>query len=140
MRKQRVWIAVLVLAVVITAVAGWLIYENRLDQVQQDALAELDRNAGQYDAQSIVLHSTSKAKAEKLAEQYGAKLRITKDGRFATLTLPDGVTIRDIYAQKQNRAYIDDMTADYHVQVSELVDEETRLCSPYQFLEWGRTE
>ena len=76
MQKKRVWIAVLVLAVVITAVACWLIYENRLDQAQQDALAELDRNAGQYDTQSIVLHSTSKALAKELAELYGATLHL----------------------------------------------------------------
>lgn len=45
---------------------------------------------GQYDEQSIVLNGTSKAKAEELAELYGAQLRITANGRFATLTLPEG--------------------------------------------------
>lgn len=124
MRKKRLWIGILVLAVVITAVSGWLIYENRLDQAQQDALAELDRNVGLYDAQSIVLQNTSKAKARALAELYGAKLRITENGRFATLTLPEGTTIRDIYALEEGRQYIDDMAADYQVQVSNLIEEE----------------
>jgi subtilisin family serine protease len=127
MKKKRVWITLLAFVLAITAVAGWLFYENSLDRMQQEALEVLDRDAGQYDAQSIVLHNTSKAKAQKLAELYGAKLRITRDGSFATLTLPEGITIRDIYAQKENRVYIEDMAADYQVAVSELAEDGERL-------------
>ena len=51
-------------------------------------MEKLERDVGQYDEQSIVLNGTSKA--EELAELYGAQLRITANGRFATLILPEG--------------------------------------------------
>ncbi len=113
----------LVATIAIGGIAMWLRHE-KLEQLQNEALAELERNAGQYDEQSIVLYETSKAKAEELAKLYGAKLRITKDGRFATLTLPEGTTIRDVYAMEESLKYIDDMAADYHVQTSKLTEEE----------------
>lgn len=124
-RKQ--WMCLLAILLVASIAIGgivmWL-HQEKLEQLQNDALAELERNAGQYDEQSIVLYETSKAKAEELAKLYGAKLRITENGRFATLTLPEGTTIRDVYAMEESRKYIGDMTADYHVQVSDLTEEE----------------
>ncbi len=117
-------VILLVTALTVGGIALWM-RETRLEQIQNEALAELDRNAGQYDEQSIVLHDTSKARAEELAKLYGAKLRITADGKFATLTLPEGTTIRDVYAMDESRAYIEEMAADYHVQAGELTGEET---------------
>ena len=114
---------ILVTALAVGGIALWL-RESKLEQLQNEALAELDRNAGQYDEQSIVLYETSKAKAEELAKLYGAKLRITNDGKFATLTLPEGTTIRDVYAMDESRNYIDQMSADYHVQTSELTEDD----------------
>ena len=102
------------------------VHEQQLDELQNEALAKLDRDQGEYDAQSIVLQATSKARAEELAKQFGAELRITKDGRYAKLTLPEGVTIRDVYAVKENRKYIEEMSADYKARISDLgeVEEE----------------
>ena len=113
---------VLVAAVAIGGIALW-VHENKLEQLQNEALEELQRNIGQYDEQSIVLYDTSKANAEELAKLYGAQLRISANGRFATLTLPEGTTIRDVYAMKESRKHIDEMAADYHVQTSDLVQE-----------------
>jgi hypothetical protein len=113
---------ILVTAIAVGGIALWM-RENKLEQLQNEALAELERNAGQYDEQSIVLYETSKAKAEELAKLYGAKLRITENGRFATLTLPEGTTIRDVYALEESRKYIDEMAADYQVSISELPEE-----------------
>lgn len=77
-RKQVICLIamVLVTAVAVGGIALWL-RQERLEQRQNEALAELERNAGQYDEQSIVLYETSKAKAEELAAFYGAELRIT---------------------------------------------------------------
>jgi len=69
-----------------------------------------------------VLQNTSKAKAEELAELYGADLRITEDGKFATLTLPEGTTIRDAYAREESLPHIEEMAADYQVRVSDLTE------------------
>lgn len=113
----------LVTAMAVSGIAMWL-RQDKLEQLQNEALAELERNVGQYDEQSIVLYETSQAKAEKLAKLYGAKLRITKNGHFATLTLPEGTTIRDVYAMDESLRYIDQMAADYQVSVSELTEAE----------------
>ncbi len=124
--KKQVLCLVAVLVVTAIAIGGialWL-RESKLQQLQNEALAELERNVGRYDEQSIVLRQTSRARAEELADLYGATLRITKDGRFATLTLPEGTTIRDVYAREESRRYIGEMEADYQVSISELTETE----------------
>lgn len=124
-RKKLLGLGALVLAaaLVIGAIV-FITHEKNLLQQQNEALAELERNAGHYDDQSIVLSNTSRARAEELAALYGAKLRITDDGRFATLTLPEGMTIRDAYAMDESRGHILEMSADYHVSASDLETEE----------------
>ena len=122
MKNGKKWYLALgtVCLVIALLVTGIVLYtENALTQRQEDALEELDRNEGTYDTQSIVLSQTSKAQAEKLAKLYDAQLRITKDGKFATLKLPEGTTIRDVYAMKVSRQYLDEMSADYQVTISE---------------------
>ena len=64
--------------------------ELDFEQIKDDLVEELIRREGEYDEQSIVLAGTHKELAEKLAEKTGARLRITSDGSFATLTLPEG--------------------------------------------------
>ena len=105
----------LLIACVVAIVGYRAVKEQKLVKLQNSALEELERNKGTYDEQSIVLSSTSRAKAEELAELFNAELRITKDGRFARLTLPEGTNIRDIYANDDYRIYIEDMSADYEV-------------------------
>ena len=129
MKRRKLWIgltaAVLVVALMVTAGFLWHRQEQQqLVELRNEALEKLERDQGQYDEQSIVLNGTSKAKAEKLAELYGAELRITANGRFATLTLPEGTTIRDVYAMDESLKHIEDMAADYQVQVSEIETEE----------------
>ena len=126
MQGKKFWIgAVSIVFAIAIVVTGLLLHERQqLEEIRNTALEELERNAGQYDEQSIVLYNTSKAKAEELAERYGAELRITENGRFATLTLPEGTTIRDVYAMDESLKYIQDMSADYHVQISNLTETE----------------
>ena len=125
MRKtigRRALIITLIAALLCIAMAVGivLIREARLSGEQSELLSELDSRAGEYDDSSIVLRATSKAKAEKLAERFGARLRITSDGKYATLTLPEGVSIRDICADKENRAYISQITPDYKASISDI--------------------
>ena len=123
--KKVLLTASVVLLVCCLLAVGLFINFRRLDNLQNEALEELVERIGEYDERSIVLYGTSKAKAESLAERFGAELRITSNGRFATLTLPEGTTIRDIFANKENRWYIGDMSADYQVYTSELEEIET---------------
>ena len=125
MRKtigRRALIITLIAALLCIAVAVGIVFirEARLSGEQSELLSELDSRAGEYDDSSIVLRATSKAKAEKLAERFGARLRITSDGKYATLTLPEGVSIRDICADKENRAYLSQITPDYKASISDI--------------------
>jgi hypothetical protein len=105
-------IAFLLIALVASvAVSGVLLFkEHKLDVIQQEALEELDELDGEYDTNKIVLSDTSYSRASALAEKFNADLRITADGKFATLTLPENVTVRDIYNQKENRGYLSELS------------------------------
>ncbi|MBR4872478.1 MAG: leucine-rich repeat protein, partial [Clostridia bacterium] len=124
-RKGRIVLAIiLALVLITTAITAVLIHQvvqtSRLEELRNEALEELERDIGTYDEQSIVLNQTSKANAEELATLLGAELRITKDGRFAKLTLPEGTTIRDVYANDANLEHIEKMAADYQVRISDI--------------------
>ena len=102
------------------ALGCWFLFsESKLDKIQQSAISELDANVGRYDESKIVLGNTSRSAATAMAEKYGAKLRITQDGSFATLTLPEGVTIRDVFSARENRGDIPYMSIDYMANASE---------------------
>ena len=120
-----------VLLVLVAVLVSLYLHHANVEQqieIQQDyrddMIAELERSEGTYDAQSIVLYNTSRAKAEDLAEKLGASLRMTKDGKFATLTLPEGTTILDVHRDEANLAYLEQMSADYQVRISELIEGE----------------
>lgn len=115
---KKKWLCWLAGAVCLVLLCSLAVYEWTLDNRQAAALAELDRREGEYDAQSIVLTGTSETRARELAQLLDAKLRITSDGSFATLTLPEGVTIRDVYARRSVRALLDELSVDYEATIS----------------------
>ena len=125
-KVTRIIVVVLALAILIGAVVALSLMnrEQELEKIQNEALSELEKKKGAYDESSIVLYETSPVEARQLAEKLGATLRISIDGRFATLTLPEGRTILDVYADDANREYIEKMSADYSVRISELTDVE----------------
>ena len=128
--KKWLW-ACLGLLLAIGIVFGILSFrEFRLNERRNEALAELEARRGEYDEQSIVLADTSLVEARKLAERFGAALRITEDGKFAVLRLPEGTSILDIYSDEANNAYIKDMQADYSVSVADLTDSENAGRTP----------
>ena len=130
-RNGRIVIGVLLAVLLVCVAIGVALHLRNISveqqtqvQLRDDFVAELERNEGMYDAQSIVLYKTSRAKAEELAKIFGASLRMTKDGKFATLTLPEGTTILDVCRDEENLAYIEQLSADYQVSISELIEEE----------------
>ena len=130
-RNGRIVIGVLLAVLLVCVAVGVALHLRNVEieqqtqvQLRDDFVAELERNEGTYDAQSIVLYKTSRAKAEELAEMLGASLRMTKDGSFATLTLPEGTTILDVCRDEENLAYVEQMSADYQVSISELIEGE----------------
>ena len=101
--------------------------QNELDRIQEAALFELEDKKGEYNENIILLSETSHARAKKLAKKFNASLRITKNGEFAALTLPEGVTVEDIYRDNRNRSTLEELSLDYHVYLAELetTDDET---------------
>ena len=138
-RNGRIAIGVL-LAVLLVCIAIGVALQLRNDvaepQIDLEAnqfefVQELQDNVGEYDAQSIVLSNTSEPVARALAQKLGAKLRITKNGSFATLTLPEGTTILDIAMSEDYLADLPKMSADYHARIADVTEETA------QEDEWG---
>ena len=95
------------------------------ENFQNEMLEELQNRRGEYDEQSIILSGTTPVAARQLADLIGAELRITKDGSFATLTLPEGTTILDVYQNEEYIELLPQMSIDYHARISEVVEEGT---------------
>ncbi len=110
-------------------VAGTILICNyqeqvKLDEMQNEALEMLLQRKGEYDERSIVLSNTTHSEAQQLADRLGASLRITANGRFARLTLPETVSIIDVYSQRENREYLQVMSPDFLAKTSDLTEGE----------------
>ena len=124
----------LTLIALITVLGIWLSgylkdkdLENELRDYQSEMLEALQLREGEYDEQSIVLYGTNKREANDLAELLGAKLRITENGEFATLTLPEGTTIVDIFSNEDYLEHFNKMSADWSAKISDAEEEYERL-------------
>ncbi|MBR2445616.1 MAG: leucine-rich repeat protein [Clostridia bacterium] len=128
MKKRQMWVtlAIILTVLICAGLCTVLILhrEHLLDEHWQEALQEIQDHRGEYDERSIVLYDTNPGEAQALAKKFNAKLRISSDGKFATLTLEGDVTVEDIYAARGNRKYISEMALDYQVKTSELTDAE----------------
>lgn len=137
---KRLIIGVIIAFIALALVAGAILLglaQRKAELVEQkdEKLQELIDREGEYDAQSIVLAGTTESKAKALAKKYNAELRITQDGSFATLTLPEGVTILDVYSNEDNLGDLPRMSADFQASISELEEEmdKTRPVSRPQY-------
>lgn len=93
------------------------------EDFQTEKLQELYENVGTYDDRKIVLYDTTPSAAKALAEQFNASLRITASGNFATLTLPEGSTIRDVFANNDNLDILNKLSIDYYSKVNDIEEE-----------------
>ena len=125
LKRSLVVFLSLCLAVCCTILCVHISKENKLDKIQQVALEMLNEDIGTYDENTIVLNSTNRASAENLANKLGAKLRITSDGSYATLTLQNGMTVRDVYEDRENRALLENFSLDYYSKTSDIEEQET---------------
>ncbi len=92
-----------------------------------DKLNEIYNNVGTYDEQKIVLHDTNLTKSKKLASRFNAQLRMSDDEQFATLTLPKGITVKDVFENKINHDVINELSIDYYFQPSEIEEDTLKL-------------
>lgn len=122
-RNRRLFLVIILLLAVSAVFVGvWHVMKKQDDvvvpeEIRDEKLNELELRAGEYDEYSIVLSDTSLSAATALAKQLDAKLRITSDGSFATLTLIDGRTIKDIYGDDAYLQYIDSLSTDWQATV-----------------------
>ena len=116
-----------VLAVFISGYFNDKKLESELKDYQSEMLEALELKKGEYDEQSIVLYGTNKREATDLAELIGAKLRITENGEFATLTLPEGTTILDVFSNEDYLKHFDKMSADWSAKISDVEENYERL-------------
>ncbi len=118
-----------VLAVLLlVAVCSFMIYshnENGSSPAQENdvdpqtlLLDEIDSKKGLYDETSIVLYNTAASKAKEIADKVGGIARCSDDGRFATVSLPDGMTVRDVVLDESNREYYPSLSLDYKISVN----------------------
>ena len=97
--------------------------EQSLENTVQEKRQELAEAAGAYNPTTIVLSDTDKDIAESVAEAVGAEVLVTPQGDYATLYLPDGVSIEDVYENDEYKAYVPQMEPDYYVYTSSEGDE-----------------
>ena len=103
-KKRVLAIALSVLMVVSVSFAiNFILHEKRLNDLQNEYLLELELKKGSYAEDVIVLQNTTRARATELAEKTGASLRITSDGKFATLKYSGGKTVRTVIEDRENR-------------------------------------
>ncbi len=116
--KKIVIIALVVLLIGTAVAIGILLYERELNSYRNEMIDELIEKQGTYDEKSIVLKNTSFGEAERLAKKLGAKLRITENGKFATLTLEDERSILDIFEDENNIRELKSLTPDYEARIN----------------------
>ena len=101
---------------------------NSIEKVQKENLqselkTELVENIGEYDSNKIVLKNTNKELANELANRLNAKLRITSDGSFATLTLRNNETILDVVSNPDNEDILQYLSIDYQSTTTEIIED-----------------
>ena len=111
----------LITCIILVSVSSNIIIEEKPKEptIQE----ELEKYSGKYDTKKIVLQNTNEVTAKKLAERFNAKLRITSDGSYATLTLPGELTINDIVKDKNNSDILSLIAPDYQANMSEISEE-----------------
>ncbi len=138
MNRASAWITAISLLIVIAlTIVGFMWAKNNKDSAyedlkkyQEEMIQLLTDKEGDYDEQSIVLYGTNEREAKKLAGLLDARLRITKNGEFATLTLPEGTTILDVISNDENLEYIKSISADWSAKISDALEYERIPESP----------
>ena len=128
-KKYRVIVIITVIILIAAAAVGiFAVLKKRdLEREQISFVEELQAKTGTYDEKTIVLKDTNEHEAKKLAERFGARLRISKNGHFAVLYLPEDKTIVDICSDDSNREYISAISPDYYARIADAEYDEEEI-------------
>lgn len=111
-KKQSIMLAVFAAVLILFAVGIW--NEVALHNAQEDFIALLEAETGNYNEDRVVLSSTNRQEAQHMARMFGGTLRITKDGSFAVINLPEGMTLLGIAENDNYRKYHNRISLDYN--------------------------
>ena len=111
---KRMRIAVLLVTVIALLLGAGIFREFSLIRTQRDFITLLEENAGRYNEGRLVLSSTNSREAQKIADTLGGSLRVTKNGQFALVTLPDNTTLSDVAKNRELRKYMAEFSLDYN--------------------------
>ena len=84
----------------------------------EDKRQELEDNKGLYSEKSIVLSDTNEETLKTLSEKIGASYRMTKDGSYGVLYLPEDSSIEEVFSEEEIEAFVPEMSPDYYAHVS----------------------
>ena len=119
----------LIIAILIVFLFSYIKGEETVDKVEE-LKQELIEASGSYDPQQIILQNTNKKDATEIAKKLNAKLRISYDGKFATLTLPMGINITDVVNDPNYKEIAGEFSIDYEVSTSEIEEENNDKYTP----------
>ena len=105
--------------IVITAFSLTLYHNHAYYVLKADKIEQLSRLEHGYKENSLILMDTDYEEAQALADRLGATLRTGLDGSFASMTLPEGMTITDVYEDEANRPYLSRIEANSYVKLSD---------------------
>ena len=125
MKRKKRWLLAsftlcLSLFAVLGAVSGGFLECERIGSTAQASiLQELHENASKYSDDVLVLENTTPELASKIAARLGAGLRMTSDGSFAALTLPQGSSALKVLSARKNRDILPELSLDPLCQIAD---------------------
>ncbi len=117
-RKGRVWLCAVLAAVLLCCLLPLLVTYIQ-DSPRREKLAKLSQYAYGYDETTLILRDTDREEAEAFAQRLGASMRTNRKGDIAFISLPKGMTVRDVYEDDANLAYLSRLDANYYVKLSD---------------------
>ena len=126
-QMKKIWIkrmfVFLIVLMCVAGLTGILKYQKKeeMHSKAEEKRQELAEAEGTYNLESIVLADTNVEQANSFAEILGAEVRTTKDGGYAVLYLPEGLSVEDVFTNEEYEEIITEMSLDYYAQ-TEAVD------------------
>lgn len=118
MKKEKTGRIILVVLSALFILAAILAFRGwHGEQVKKEKLLYLEKYQGKYAENTLILRGTSASEAKKLSEWFHADLRTSFDGKFSTLTLPEGTTVADIFADDANKNILSKLSLDFYASV-----------------------
>ena len=134
-KKKRLLLALLTLCLSLHAVfgsvsGGFLECERTNAALQASILQDFEENADHYSDDVLVLEHTTPARAAEIAARLNAKLRMTSDGSFAALTLPQGSNVTQVLSARENRDILHELSPDTFCELADIKAVYSSLATP----------